>query len=529
MSRCVIANGLVVDGSGEPSFEGDVEIEHERIVRVSPHEHSVDRSDAGVEGEVIDATGLVVCPGFIDIHSHSDHTLLVDPRAFSSVNQGVTLEVVGNCGFGCFPVTDPDLAKSRIYAYHDARPISWRSAHEYFDALDAEKPALNVASLVPNGQLRLAVVGGEERRANRDEQRRMRKLLDKCLEEGAWGLSTCLESGEESSMTEAEVGALCRSVSAAGGFHAAHTRDRAEHAAEAIEEAIRTADAAAVRLQVSHLIPDGGLGDLEKCLSVVDRSADRGDLAFDMHTRLFGIGYLSGALPPSLLQGSPAEVAAALTDSSVRSAASNFRSVYSAFGKWDKVILLDNDVWPDYGRKSIAEIGATRGTTATDTICDLLAGAADDVSRLWVVMLTFTDEEQERAFVHPLCVPASDAAALAPDGPLANSTFHGAYSWASWYFRSMVHDKHLLSTEEAVHKMTGQPAAILGVTKRGLLKPGFFADVAIFDPGEYQDRETMFDPNRPAVGMKHVFVNGVATLRDGAPTGKRAGRVLRRS
>jgi N-acyl-D-amino-acid deacylase len=526
LSKWVIRNGLIVDGSGTPAYRGDIELDGQRITQISPE----DTSTLGQEGDtsqVLDVSGLVVTPGFIDIHSHSDHTLLVDPRAFSSLKQGVTLEVIGNCGFGCFPIRDPDLARSRIYAYQAARPISWRSAGEYFDALDEERPAINVASLVPNGQLRLAVIGAQARGATPDEQRAMRRLLDESLEDGAWGISTCLESGEESSMTEREVADLLRSVAQAGGFHAAHTRDRADHAAEAIEEAIRTAEAAKCRLPVSHLIPDGGMADLEKCLQAIDNRSPESDLGFDMHSRLFGIGYLFSALPPSLTQGSTAQVAATLRDPAVRRSVAKFRSVYSAFGKWDRIILLDNDVWPEFSRKSIAEIGATLGTEPMTTICELLAATADDVSRLWAIMLTFTQEEQEATFVHPLCVPASDAAALAPDGPLATSSFHGAYSWASWYFRLMVRERQLLTIEAAVHKLTGQPASILGIRDRGLLRTGHFADIAIFDPAAYRDAETIFDPNRPAVGMQHVFVNGELTLRDGELTGTRAGGALR--
>lgn len=527
MSKWVIKGGLIVDGSGAPAYRGDVEIDGQRIAQISPGNASALEQE-GSASQVLDASGLVVTPGFVDIHSHSDHTLLVDPRAFSAVKQGVTLEVIGNCGFGCFPVRDPEVARSRIYAYQEGRPISWRSAGDYFDALDEARPAINVASLVPNGQLRLAVVGAHERSATLDERRAMRRLLDESLDDGAWGISTCLESGEESSMTETEVADLLHSVAEAGGFHAAHTRDRADHAAEAIDEAVRTADAAGCRLQVSHLIPDGGISDLEKCLRAVENRAGGIDLGFDMHTRLFGIGYLHSALPPSLTKGSPAGIAATLRSPAVRRSVATYRSIYSAFGKWDQIILLDNDVWPEFSRKSISEIGARLGTEPMETICQLLAATADDVSRLWAIMLTFTQEEQETAFVHPLCVPASDAAALAPDGPLAGSSFHGAYSWSSWYFRFMVRERQLLTLEAAIHKLTGQPAAILGVRDRGLLRSGHFADIAIFDAAEYHDAETIFEPNQPAVGMRHVFVNGTLTLHNGELTGARSGGALRR-
>ncbi len=525
MSDLRISNGTIVDGSGAPAFVGDVEIAGDRIVAVTRREAGEPQREEGGVAEVIDATGLTVTPGFIDIHSHSDHTLLVDPRAFSPLNQGVTLEVVGNCGFGCFPIVNPELGKSRIYAYHDTRPISWRSAGEYFDLLDAGGPGINVASLVPNGQLRLSVVGAEERTATRDEQRRMRELLEQSLEDGAWGLSTCLESGEEMSMSEAEVAALCRSVAQAGGIHATHTRDRVEHAAEAVEEAIRTAEMSGVKVQISHLIPDGGIADLEKCISIIDAAG--ADVSFDMHTRLFGIGYLYTAVPPSILAGTPDEVAERLRDPDVRRSVAAYRSGLSALGDWRNVILLDNEVWPEYARTSIAEIAEERGSGPTDAICDLLAATADDPGRLWDLLLTFTDEEQQVAFVHPLCVPASDAAALALDGPLAGSSFHGAYGWAAWFYRTMVRDEKLLTLEQAVQKMTAQPASILGVKDRGLLQPGSFADIAIFDADVFADFETAFEPNRPAVGMRHVLVNGTRAFEDGALTDRRGGRVLR--
>jgi N-acyl-D-aspartate/D-glutamate deacylase len=422
----LITNATIIDGTGAEAFTGDIAIEGERIQSIARHDAG-ESLDTGNAAEVIDGSGLTAAPGFIDIHSHSDHTLLVDPRAFSPLNQGVTLEVVGNCGFGCFPVGNPRLAKNRIYAYHDEAPISWRSAGEYFDLLDAGKPGINVISLVPNGQLRLSVVGPEGRAATPEEQQSMRRLLEQSLEEGAWGLSTCLESTEEISMSEEEVAGLCRSVAEAGGLYATHTRDRVDHAGEAVEEAYRTAEMSGVRLQVSHLIPDSGMKHLEDCLEVVDRAGDRADAAFDMHGRLFGIGYLYAAVPSWVIAGTPDEIEQRLRDPEVRKQIAEYRSGLSALGDWRMIILLDNEVWPEYARKSIAEIAEERGTSPTDTICDLLAATADDVDRLWDLLLTYTEEEQRETFVHPLCVPASDAAALALDGPLANSSFHGAY------------------------------------------------------------------------------------------------------
>jgi N-acyl-D-amino-acid deacylase len=191
-------------------------------------------------------------------------------------------------------------------------------------------------------------------------------------------------------------------------------------------------------------------------------------------------------------------------------------------------VLLDNPFWPQYARRDIASVAAERGQEPLDTVYDLLAGAVEAPQQVMVIIHAYTEDEQREAFAHPLCVPGSDATTLAPDGPLGDTWFHGAYTWASWFYRFMVRDEGLLTPAQAVHKLTLQPAARLGLTDRGRLAPGSFADVAVFDPARFAERGTTFEPNQLADGVVHVVVNGVQTLRDGSETGERAGRVLRR-
>jgi N-acyl-D-amino-acid deacylase len=518
--RTVIRDGTVVDGTAEEPYRADVLVVDGRIEAIG---------DVGPAGEEIDATALCVAPGFIDIHSHSDYVLLVDPRAVSAIHQGVTTEVVGNCGHGCFPIADPALAARAIYGHSDAVPVTWRTADGYFERLEAAAPAVNVLSLVPNGQLRLSVVGLEDRPASPDELQQMIRLLEEGLEQGAWGYSTGLEYAQERGATEQELTALCEVAARRGALYATHTRRRDAGAAEAVEEAIRTSLNAGARLQVSHLIPRSGVDEGRLCLEAVDTAVARGaDAEFDMHTRLYGTTFLQAALPPSVLAEPPERLSRLLRERSTRDVVASYESILSAGRDWSRIVLLDNPVHPEYARRDIASIAAERGEDPVDSVCELLADALPDPSRLMVINHCHTELQQREAFAHPLCVPGSDATTLAPDGPLAESTFHGAYTWAAWYLR-FTREERLLPLAEAVRRLTAAPAARLGLRDRGVLRRGAAADVVVFDPEAISERGTTFEPNQVATGVRHVLVNGIPTLHDGTLTGLRAGEVLRRS
>ncbi len=514
--RLVIRNGTVYDGTGAEGRKADVAVEDGHITGVG----AID-----TEAVEIDATGLVVAPGFVDIHSHSDYTLLVDPRAVSAIHQGVTTEVVGNCGFGCFPIRDPGVARRAIYGYSDAIPVSWTSAGEYFETLEHAKPAVNVLSLVPNGQLRIATLGVADRAADARELAEMQVHLRESLDAGAWGYSTGLEYAQEQAAPEEELTALA----AASPFYATHTRRRDEGAADAVAEAIRTGDRAGVRLQISHLVPRNGIAESRRCIELVESARDRGqDIAFDMHTRTFGLTNLYAALPASALAAGTNDLAAILKDPAQRDAMRAHRSILSAGNDWSRIVLFDSQAWPEYSRRDLAAIAADRGQDPLDAVYDLLLGGLDELERLMVIIHAYSEEQQREAFKHPLCVPGSDATTLAPDGRLAHSYFHGAYTWAAWFWRFMVRDEGLLTPEDAIHRLTGQPAGRIGLTDRGVLRDGARADVVVFDPSQFGERGTVFEPNQLAEGVEHVIVNGVPTLRHGRLTGERAGMVVRR-
>ena len=513
-----IRNGLVVDGTGVEPVLADVGLRGDRIAVVG---------EVPEAAQEIDAAGKVVAPGFIDIHSHSDFTLLIDPRAASAVHQGVTLEVVGNCGFGCFPLLNTELAPKAIYGHSEEIPLTWDSAAGYFERLEEAAPAINVASLVPNGQIRLSVVGLHDRPARPDELTQMRYLLDEALEQGAWGYSTGLEYAAERGADEDELVSMCVTCGRRHGIYATHTRRRDEGADEAVAEALRTAERSGVRLQVSHLVPRNGIDSARRCLELVEGAAAGGmDVAFDMHTRLYGTTFLLTTLPPWALE-EPSRLREILSSSEQRRKMHGYESILSAGGDWSRIVLLDNDVWPAYARRDIASIAAERGREPLDAVYDLLLGAADDPGQLMVIIHAYTEEQQREAFAHPLCVPGSDATTMAPDGPLAGKIFHGAYTWAAWYLRFCVQQEQVLSLEEAIHRLTGAPAERLGLDRRGALRAGAHADVVVFDPAVFKEEGTTFDPSRLATGMDTVIVNGTVTLSGGELTGARKGRVLR--
>jgi N-acyl-D-amino-acid deacylase len=526
MLDLIVRGSTVIDGTGAPGRLTDVGIIADRVVTVGDL--------AEIEAaQILDGSGLVTAPGFIDIHSHSDFTLLADPRAQSSIAQGVTTEVIGNCGHGCAPIADPATITGNIYGYLPGFPLDWRTTGGYLERLDAVRPAVNVVPLVPNGNLRIAALGLEDRPATPDELSQMKVLLEEGLEAGAFGFSTGLEYASERATTEAETVELCQVTVRAGGIYTTHTRNRDRFAVEAVEEALRVAERAGVPLQISHITPrKGGPPDApERALEAVDQARARGlDVGFDMHTRLHGLTNLSAALPPWAVAGSTSEITKRLRDQTTRKTIKRYESLISSFGLggWDRVFLFNSPSQPELAGKSIGEIAGAAGDPM-ETVLDLLLADVDDIHAPMCICLAYTEEELLETYLHEGCTIGSDATALATDGPLASSTFLGAYTWAAWFFRRFVRERSVLTIEAAVQQLADAPARRFSLEGRGRIEPGSFADLVVFDAGTFGEIGTLESPNQLAVGVLHVVVNGVVTLRDGQESGDRGGKVLRRN
>jgi N-acyl-D-amino-acid deacylase len=519
----MIRNGTVFDGLGALGV-ADVAVKGGRIQAIG------DCADLDAL-ESLDATGLYVTPGFIDIHSHSDYTLLVDPRAVSAIAQGVTLEVIGNCGFGCAPIANPELAAGNIYGFNNLVSLSWKTVGQYLDRLAAAGPAVNVVKLVPNGQLRRSTLGVADRPATSAELEQMKSLLAEGLDQGAFGYSTGLEYPAERGAPDQELVELCKVAARVGGLYASHTRRRDEGAVSAIDEAIRVGEQAGAQIQISHLLPrKTNAGEAEQSLELIDRARQRGlAIAFDMHTRLYGTTFLDTIVPPWASEGGASALAKHLASADSRRRMRAYQSIVTG-GGWDRIVLLDHPGFPQYSRRSFGDLAReSAGRDAFDIACEILEADIGAPARAMVIIHAYTADQQAQIFNHPLCMPGSDATTLAPDGPLAGSSFHGAYSWASWYFHFMVHERKLLSAAEAVHRLTAFPAQTLGLFDRGRIAEGYCADLAVFDPLEFRAAATTFEPNQLARGMRHVVVNGVVTLKDGQLTGARGGKIIRRT
>ncbi len=525
----IIRGGKIIDGTGAPPVQADIGIAAGKICEIG-------KLEAIQDVPILDATGLTVAPGFIDIHSHSDYTLMIDPRAVSSVTQGVTLEIVGNCGHGCAPIRDPATDGMNIYGYDPDRGLAWRTMAQYLDSLEKAKPAVNVASLVANGNLRLAAAGVVDRPSSATELSEMKRLLSQALEEGGIGYSTGLEYTIERGCSEEEIQELCQMAAGAGGFYATHTRNLYGQAREAIEEPIRAARRAALPVQISHISVVARLAEqsrqaIEAALELVEEARTQGvDITFDMHTRMFGTTNLSAILPAWALEGGAAEIEERLRTPSVRARMKAHPNIIYALarGDWRRIVIFDSKRQPEIARKSVAEIAEARGQDPVDTIYDILLGEIEDLHGFMVIAHAYDPDDLRCVFLHPLCMVGSDATALGIDGPLAGKCFHGAFTWAAWFYRHFVRETNLLTSEAAIHRLTGLPAGRLGLRDRGVIRKGAWADLAIFDAVQFAERGTTFEPNQVAEGMRHVLVNGVLTVESGRLTGARAGQVLRR-
>ena len=515
----IVRGGSVVDGLGGEVVRADVGIAGDRIVAVG------DLSKAAAAAEFA-AEGLLVCPGFIDVHTHSDAYLLIEPGAPSKIRQGVTTEITGNCGASAAPrwpgYTMPSDWLEQVY------PGDWHSVAEYRALLEAQKPAVNSAMLIGHRAIRAAVMGIEARAATADEIAKMCGRLEAALEEGGAGLSTGLVYAPAMFAQPEEVTALAQVVARRGGIYATHMRSEGGTLLEAIEEALEVARASGVRLQISHL-KTAGRGNWRKLDAALEKiraaQAEGIEVASDRYPYTASCTDLDVILPTWASQGGRAAILARLRDPAARAkiraemAAAREETYWE--GVWigstrhpDNAGFAGKPLWTAAEAWKIHPLDAALRFMETD---ELFTGG---------IFFGMSEENMWRILAEPWVMIGSDASIRAPTGPLSHDHPHPrAYGTFGRFLRAAL-DGKTVGVGEAVRKMTSLPADHFRLKDRGVLRVGAYADVVAIDPKTFRDRATYEKPHQFCDGISAVWVNGALTLRDGRETGERGGRYL---
>ena len=524
----VILNAHVIDGSGAPWTRADVGIQDGKIAAVGTLR-------GAAAATTIDATGRFVAPGFIDCHSHSDWSLLANRGSDSTLMQGVTTEVVGNCGMSYAPVSplNRDRLATDVDRTSPGATIQWSSFAEYLDYVRASGTGANYAFLVGHAAVRSAVMGSDERIATPDEIAGMERALAQALEEGAIGFSTGLEFVPGRAAGRDELVALSKVVAHYGRLHTSHQRTRNERFVESVEEILGVCREAGARLQISHNNKRLGApeGAWERTMDLQEGARRGGmDVSCDTTSYVSGLGLMAAVLPPWLFDAGPAMAAERLADPTIREKVKNDLHRYwlmIAERQFDIVWLGRTSNSPEFFGKSFEEIGQLTGKDPLDAYLDILMKEGAGIADAGMFGQVKSPEHLRELMQHPLVALEADAWTASAEGPLAPLVNHPAsFGWTARVLGEYVREKRWLRLEEAVKKITAMPAAKFGLRDRGLLRPGMAADVVVFDAETIRDNAT-FD--RPAVyptGIEHVFVNGRAAVTSGALTNARAGEVL---
>lgn len=533
MLDLLIRGGMLVDGTGAEPRHADVAVHDGRIVAVAPG------LDLGETAHTVNATGRTVTPGFIDPHSHTDWSVLANRDAQSTIRQGVTTEVVGNCGVTYAPVSEGGVAAARsaLAGFGYQGEVAWRSFGEYLEQVHGGGTAQNLAWLVGHTALREAagVRGGSP---TEEQAARVDRLLEEALEAGALGLSTGLEYGSGRDATTAELARTAAVVGRHGGVYASHIRNRDARLAEAVDEFFTVSRRHGLRAQLSHLNVRYGTGAAEDgWQQAVDRLQTEREAGLDVLADITpypdGIGFAAGMLPDWLLADGPAAAADRLSEASVRTALRSDCDRYWRFihrGQWQRVRLAVSPATPDWEGLSLPQISAKTGRDEWDCLFDILQAAGADLGAVQLMGELFTPDHLARAIAHPLFSLGVDGYSSRTDGVLATRTRHPLFfTGHTHYLAHHVLQRHTLPLAEAVRKMTSMVADHFGLAGRGRVVPGAHADLVVFDTGVLAEQDTSGYRPQYAAGVSHVLVNGAMVIEDGAHHGIRAGVQLRRS
>jgi len=525
----LIKNGTIADGSGNPTYLGSVGINADTIAAVGKL-----KATGTLE---IDATGLVVAPGFINVLSWATESLIEDGRSISDIMQGVTLEVFGE-GWSMGPL-DEDLKKELQSAQGDIKyEMDWNTLDEYLQSLIKRGISPNVASFIGATTVRINHIGYENRAPTDEELTSMKNMVKEAMEDGALGVGSSLIYAPAFYSTTEELIALCKVASEYNGLYISHMRSEGNRLLESIDELIRIADEADIRAEIYHLKLAGkeNWSKYDDVVRKIDSARTAGlKITTDMYTYVAGATGLDASMPPWVQEGGYEKWAERLQDSEIRqkvlqemrTPTDKWENLMYAAGTSDNLLLVgfENDSLRHYTGKTLTEVAKIHGKSPEETAIDLVIA---DGSRVGTVYFLMSEENLKKQIALPYMSFGSDAASQAPEGVFLNSSAHPrTYGNFSRLLGKYVRDEQIISIEEAVRKLTSLPASNLKINKRGSLNKGYFADLAIFNPETIQDRATFSEPHQLSTGMIHVFVNGEQVLKDGKHTGATPGRVVR--
>ncbi len=525
----LLSGGTLVDGTGAPRRLADVGIRGKRVVAVGDlQRHEAQRR--------LDVSGLFVAPGFIDLHAHSEVTLLVDPRAASKVRQGITTEISGQCGLSAAPLLGEAREEFRVWAARLGVEPNWNSLENFFEILESQGLALNFGTLTGHGNLRNAAMGSAAKAPTPAELDAMAAMLGQSLEQGALGLSSGLFYTPGSYAGVEEMAALAKVVAAHGGLYATHIRNEGRNLETAMQEAMAVAQSCGVPVQISHLklACRDHWGQAERVLAYLDTARAEGlDLGWDQYPYTAAATTLAAAVPPQFHAGGTTALLQRLQDPqeraqithAIRTDVDGDWENLTADSGWDRIVLSFHPTRPDLAGWTIADIAAAGEADPLETALDLIL---DTEAQAQIVDFCMDERDVATILSHPSTIIVTDAEALATDGPLSEGAPHPrTYGTYPRVLARYVREQALLTWEDAIHKMTGLPAARLGLRDRGSVREGAFADLVIFDPDTIADTATYARPHQYPEGIDHVLVNGRFVVSDGMQTEELPGRILR--
>lgn len=526
----VIRNGTVYDGSGAAPVIADLVIKGDRIEAVGKLENVRGKTE-------IDATGLAVAPGFINMLSWATESLIEDGRSQSDIRQGVTLEVFGE-GWSMGPLNDA-MKKEMMEQQGDITfPVEWTTLGEYLEFLERRGVSTNIASFVGATTVRIHELGFEDRVPDPDELDRMRGLVKQAMEEGALGVGSSLIYAPAFYAKTPELIELSKVAASYGGMYISHMRSEGNRLLEAVDELITIAREAKILAEIYHLKAAGrpNWGKMAEVIRRVEAARAEGlRITADMYTYTAGATGLDAAMPPWVQEGGLKEWIRRLKDPAVRARVRKemstptdaWENLYLAAGSPDNVLLVGfkQDSLKYLTGRSLAEVATMRGTSVEETAMDLVI---DDDTRVGTVYFLMSEENVAKQIALPWVSFDSDAESLAPEGAFLKSNPHPrAYGNFARLLGKYVREEKVITLEEAVRRLTTLPAGNLSINERGALIQGYFADVVVFDPATITDHATFDKPHQYATGMVHVFVNGTQVLKDGEHTGAKPGRIVR--